>query len=116
MQRMNKWSVAVVFALALTIGARAWGEEQKAAKCGGGGYAKCDADNDGKVTLAEFMAGCGAGDCAKKKEKMEAKFKAMDKDGDGALTKEEFAAGCAKKEGGKCKRAPKGECSKPAEK
>lgn len=124
---MNRWSVAVVCALALTVGARAWGDCGSCAKksecakpteqkCGG--QAKCDADNDGKVTQAEFMAAKNAGGCAKKKAKLEAKFKAMDKDSDGALSKEECAAGCGKREGCKVKKQ-EAKCAsgeKPAEK
>ena len=118
MNSMSKWSVAVVCALTLTVGARAWGEEQKACAPKCGGFAKCDADNDGKVTLAEFLAAQNKSGCEKAKAKLEAKFKAMDKDGDGVLSKEECAAGCGKREGGKCKKGEvkcKGD-EQPAEK
>ena len=109
MNSLNRWSVAAVCAMALVVGARAWGEEKKAGESKDDAFAKCDADHDGKVTLVEYVASREAyakAAFAKKgekgtfeeffapqKAKIEAKFKKLDANGDGTLSKEEFDAG-----------------------
>ena len=60
-----------------------------------------DTDNDGKVSVAEFIVG------AKDEAKAKAIFKKKDKDSDGFLSKEEFAAKGKGKGKGKDKKAPK---------
>lgn len=50
------------------------------------GFKKCDADSDGKVTLAEFSKD------AEDKDAAAAEFKALDKDADGSLTEAEYTA------------------------
>jgi Ca2+-binding EF-hand superfamily protein len=63
------------------------------------GAAALDANNDGKVTLAEFQAGRGA-----------QMFKRLDANGDGKLSQDEFAAmrQGRKREAGSDKAAPAG--------
>lgn len=67
-----------------------------------GPFAMADADNDGKVTQAEYLTAV--------KGKMDdvaarAKFAELDKDKNGSLSREEMNAGGGKKGGGKKKDA-----------
>ncbi len=66
-----------------------------------GPYMAADADNDGKVTLVEYVASV--------KDKLDetaakAKFADLDKDKNGSLSREEFNAGAGEKKGGKKKK------------
>lgn len=66
-----------------------------------GPFMAADADNDGKVTLAEYVAAVkGKLDDAAAK----AKFADLDKDKNGSLSREEFNAGAGEKKGGKKKK------------
>lgn len=66
-----------------------------------GPFMAADADNDGKVTLAEYVAAVKGklDDTAAK-----AKFADLDKDKNGSLSREEFNAGAGEKKGGKKKK------------
>lgn len=66
-----------------------------------GPFMVADADNDGKVTLAEYVAAVKGklDDSAAK-----AKFADLDKDKNGSLSREEFNAGAGEKKGGKKKK------------
>lgn len=65
-----------------------------------GPFTVADANNDGKVTQAEYVAFTkGKMDEAAAK----AKFTDLDKNKDGALSREEFNAGAGEKKGGKKK-------------
>jgi Ca2+-binding EF-hand superfamily protein len=62
----------------------------------GGGFTAADANNDGKVTEAEFVAAVkGRMDEAAAKRR----FAALDKDKNGSLSREEFGAGSSQKKG-----------------
>ena len=66
-----------------------------------GPFVAADADNDGKVTLTEYVAAVKGkmDDTAAK-----AKFAELDKDKNGSLSREEFSAGAGQKGGGKKKK------------
>jgi len=66
-----------------------------------GPFMVADTDNDGKVTLAEYVAAVKGklDDTAAK-----AKFADLDKDKNGSLSREEFNAGAGEKKGGKKKK------------
>jgi Ca2+-binding EF-hand superfamily protein len=81
--------------LSLPLALNAADEKKK-----GGGFTTADADNDGKVTLTEYvMAVKGRLDETAAK----ARFAELDKNKDGSLSREEFNAGAPKKGEGKKK-------------
>jgi Ca2+-binding EF-hand superfamily protein len=81
--------------LSLPLALNAADEKKK-----GGGFTTADANNDGKVTEAEYVAAVKArmDDKAAK-----ARFAELDKNKDGSLSREEFNAGAPKKGEGKKK-------------
>lgn len=98
---MKKHITLAAFAAFAILPFASQAADEKKAK---GPFAMADADNDGKVTLAEYVAAVkGKMDDAAAK----ARFAKLDKDGDGALTREEFNAGAPKKGEGKKKKDAK---------
>lgn len=90
-------TIAALAAFAILPLASQAADEKKAK----GPFALADADNDGKVTQAEYLAAVkGKMDDAAAK----AKFADLDKDKNGSLTREEFNAGAGKKGEGKKKK------------
>ena len=88
-------TLAVVFAAALSVG---FGEEEKgkakekARVILPPAFKKLDADADGKVTEAEFLASPGAKKAIEDGKDPKKGFAAKDKDKSGDLTLEEFSA------------------------
>lgn len=91
MQKQILIAVTAAF-LSLPLASHAADEAKKK-----GPFMAADADNDGKVTLAEYLAATkGKQDEAAAK----AKFAELDKDKNGSLSREEFNAGAGGKKGG----------------
>lgn len=93
---MQKRFLIAAIAASLTIPLASYAAAD--AKKKGGGFAAADADGDGKVTQAEYVAAV--------KSKMDdkaakARFAELDKDGNKSLSQEEFSAGS---KGGKKKK------------
>ena len=87
-------ATAALLSLPLAVNAADEGKKK------GGPFMAADTDNDGKVTLAEYVAAVkGKMDDAAAK----ARFAELDKDKNGSLSREEFNAGAPKKDGGKKK-------------
>ena len=83
---------ALAAALSLPVALNAADENKKK----GGGFASADADKDGKVTEAEYVAAMknrGDDEAAKRR------FAQLDADKDGSLTQQEYNAGAKKGEG-----------------
>ena len=87
-------ATAVLLSLPLALHAADEGKKK-------GPFMAADTDNDGKVSLAEYVASMkGKLDEAAAK----AKFAELDKDKNGSLSREEFNAGAGEKKGGEKKK------------